>query len=171
MVFKMSMRNQSSFLCLAALPILVVAAAGCSQSEAATPRAAPENAASAPAEAKAKIDSETYSLEIKGTGKYRAGQEGAVEIALASKGAYHINDKYPIKFKVVDPAPEGVTFPKPVLKREDGKFEQSTGSLKVPFVAAKSGKARVAGTLSFSVCSEANCIMEKQELAAVVDVE
>ncbi|WP_437683154.1 hypothetical protein [Sorangium sp. So ce131] len=158
---------------MVALAGLGLLGAGCSQSEAATVRGA---AADAPAPApqqggKSKVEDAVYTLEMKTTGTYKAGQEGVVEVSLLSKGDYHINDKYPIKFKVAEAAAEGVSYPKPLLKREDGVFEENKGVLKVPFVAAKKGKTKVAGVLSFSICSAANCLMQKQELEAAIDVQ
>jgi hypothetical protein len=162
----------SAVLCVAALVGLAVVGSGCGQSEAATPRGAGAEVPAAPSPAaKSKVEDAIYSLEMKPTGTYKSGQEGAVEVVLVSKGDYHINDKYPIKFKVAEPAPDGVSYPKPLLKREDGAFEENKGVLKVPFIAAKSGTTKVAGVLSFSMCSTGNCLMQKQELEAAVDVQ
>lgn len=156
------------------LVLAALAVAGCNQSEAATPRGtATEEAAPSPAKGP-KVDTETYTLEMKSTGKYKAGQEGAVEVTLVPKAPYHINDKYPIKFKATDPAPEGVKYAKPLLKREDKDnvtVDEKKATFKVPFLAEKAGKARVSGVLYLSVCSEANCIMDKQEVEQSVDVE
>ncbi|WP_437311598.1 hypothetical protein [Sorangium sp. So ce388] len=160
----------SAAMCLIALSVIAVLGSGCNQSEAATSRAA-EAPAAAPQGGKSKVEDAVYTLEMKPTGTYKAGQEGLVEVSLLSKGDYHINDKYPIKFKVAEAAAEGVSYPKPLLKREDGSFEENKGLLKVPFVAAKKGKTKVAGVLSFSICSAANCLMQKQELEAVIDVQ
>jgi hypothetical protein len=44
-------------------------------------------------------------------------------------------------------------------------------TLKVPFVPASAGDKKVAGTLSLSVCSAANCLMDKQQLDLTVKVE
>ncbi|UQA56140.1 hypothetical protein [Polyangium aurulentum] len=168
-------RPLSALACLVALSGLTFAlASGCGQSEAATQRGASSEAAAAPQAAPGKgpkIDAETYSVEMKVKGPVAAGKEGTLEIELLPKGAYHINNQYPYKFKLAEPAPEGVTFPKPLLKREDGKFEEKKGSFKVPFVASKAGKVKVAGTLSMSVCSDANCLMEKVDLEVDVDVK
>ncbi|KYF77103.1 hypothetical protein BE17_36740 [Sorangium cellulosum] len=160
----------SAAMCLIALSGIAALGSGCNQSEAATSRAA-EAPAAAPQGGKSKVEDAVYTLEMKPTGTYKAGQEGLVEVSLLSKGDYHINDKYPIKFKVAEAAAEGVSYPKPLLKREDGSFEENKGLLKVPFVAAKKGKTKVAGVLSFSICSAANCLMQKQELEAVIDVQ
>lgn len=165
----------SDSVCLALLLGLSFAlATGCSQSEAAPrPSAQAKRVESAPvALAKApKIEGEHYTIEMKPIGEYKAGQDGAVEVTLVSKNGYHVNAQYPHKFKVAEPAPEGVTYPKPLLKREDGTFDEQRGSFKVPFKASKAGKTTVAGVLSFSVCSEANCLMDRQELALQVDVK
>jgi hypothetical protein len=167
---KPSRRPLSTLACLAALSALTfVLGSGCGQSEAATERGsegAPAVVAKGP-----KAESDTFLVTMKAKGPYAAGKEGTVEIAIEPKGDYHINDQYPYKFKLTDPAPEGVTYPKPVLKREDGKFSEKKGEFSVPFVAAKSGKTKVAGTLSMSVCSKASCVMEKVELDLDVDVK
>lgn len=153
----------------AALLAVAALASGCNQSEAATPRPSAE-----PASALAKgpkVDTDTHTIEMKATGKYKAGQEGTVEVTLVPKAPYHINDKYPIKFKVTDPAPAGIKYPKAILKREDGTVDDKKARFLVPFVADKAGKANVSGVLYMSVCSDANCIMDKQELEVAVDVE
>ena len=125
----------------------------------------------APVGAGPKTDSDTFTAEIKVTTPYKAGAEGVVEVVLAPKGAYHTNAQYPYKFKAADPAPDGVTFPKPLLARADGTFEEKKGTFKVPFVAAKAGKYTIGGMLHLSVCSEANCIMDKVALEVPVDVK
>jgi hypothetical protein len=144
-------------------------ASGCGKSEAAPSRGAKAEHAAVTAGPKAETD--TYVTEIKATGAYKAGAEGMVEVTLVTKGGYHTNAQYPYKFKAADPAPEGVTFPKPILLRADGTFEEKKGSFKVPFVAGKPGKYTVGGVFSLSVCSEANCIMDKVPLEISVDVK
>ena len=144
-------------------------ASGCSKSEAATARGTTQESVSVAAGARS--ETENYVAEIKSTGGYKAGAQGTVEVTLTPKGAYHTNAQYPYKFKLGTPAPEGLTYPKPILLRADGSFAEKKGSFKVPFTAAKPGKYTVKGVLSLSVCSEANCIMDKVELSADVDVK
>jgi hypothetical protein len=142
---------------------------GCSKSEAATSRHAPADTTNVGAGPKA--ETENYLAEIKAGGNYKAGAEGTVEVTLTPKGGYHTNAQYPYKFKAADPPPDGVTFPKPLLQRADGVFEEKRGSFKVPFTATKAGKATIGGTLYLSVCSDANCIMDKVALEVPVDVK
>lgn len=171
---KQSTRRSSAVsgaVSLVALGTLAFAIAlGCGKSEAAQNRGTSPEAASAVA-AGPKAETENYVVEMKPTGTYKAGAEGTVEVTLSTKGEYHVNKQYPYKFKAADPAPEGVSFPKPVLTRDDGKFDEKSGSFKVPFVAAKSGRAPIKGVFFLSVCSDANCVMDKVELALDVDVK
>ena len=159
-----------SFSLVALMGLAFALAAGCGTSEAAPARgtAARESAG---VTAGPKSETESYVAEIKAAGPYRVGAEGTVEIALATKGDYHINKQYPYKFKSKDPAPEGLTFPKPILQRADGTFEEKKGSFKVPFVVSKAGKATVSGVLFLSVCSDANCIMDKVDLEVEVEAK
>jgi hypothetical protein len=144
-------------------------ASGCSKSEAAPARGSSREAV--PVGAGPKAETETYVVEMKATGACKAGAECLVEVTLVPKAAYHTNAQYPYKWKAPDPAPEGITYPKPILQRADGAFEEKRASFKVPFVVAKSGSATIGGTLSLSVCSEANCIMDKVPLEVAVDVK
>jgi hypothetical protein len=159
----------SALLLLAAAASSVVGGAACSKSEAATSRGTPAREL-APVATGARSETDNYSAEIKAGGPYKAGSEGAVEVVLTPKGGYHTNAQYPYKFKL-DPAPEGVTFPKPVLARADGAFEEKKGTFKVPFTAAKAGTVTISGTLHLSVCSDANCFIDKVALEVPVDVK
>jgi hypothetical protein len=157
-------------LTFAAVALAGAASSGCNQSEAAT-RATPGDAPKTNGPGKARIDADNYVVEAKAVGPAKVGQESTIEINLTTKGDYHINKQYPYKFKTADPPPAGVTFPKPTLLRADGTFDEKTGKFKVPFVAAKAGKVTIGGTFSVSVCSDANCIMDKQNVDVDVDVK
>lgn len=127
--------------------------------------------ADATKKAESKKDAQSYTVELTAKGPYKAGVEGKAEIVLAPKAGFHVNPDYPAKLKLQDPAPEGVTYPKKVLKKEDGKFEEKGATLPVPFTVAKAGKAKIGGTFQFSVCSEKNCFLEKVDLEVEVDVK
>lgn len=168
----MSNRRKSrtlSTLCLMALTGLAFAvASGCSKSEAAP---APSKESPAQVAGAAKFDKDQYIVEFKAPSSCSAGKECKAEISLAPKGDFHINDKYPIKFKAPDALPEGLSFTKSVVKREDGSFAEKKGTLPVAFTIAKAGKVKVGGTFSFSVCSDANCVMDKVDLEVEVEAK
>ena len=119
----------------------------------------------------ARTETDSYVVEGKTVGTYAAGKEGIVDIVLTAKDPFHINDAYPYKFRTPETAPEGVKYPKPLLVRADGTFNEKTGTFHLPFVASKTGKYKVGGTLSLSVCSPSSCLMEKVDLEVDVDVK
>lgn len=108
----------------------------------------------------ARAESDNYTVELKPASSYKIGAGSSFEVIITSRGGYHINPQFPIRFKT-NKAPDNVAYDKDVLKREDGHFEESTGGFKVGFSASKAGSYNVGGTLSLSICSEKNCLMEK----------
>jgi hypothetical protein len=146
---------------------MTVQASGCRKSEAATTR---PSTAESTAVAVPRNETDNYVAEIKADGTYKAGTEGNVTVTLTTKNGHHTNAQYPYKFKL-DTAPDGVTYPKPLLQRADGTFEEARGLFKVPFTSAKAGKVTIAGTLFLSVCSDAHCIIDKVALEVPVDVK
>jgi hypothetical protein len=101
----------------------------------------------------------------------RSGKACTVRAVVLAKGDYHINDKYPYKFVTQDPPQRGVTYPTPIVGRDNGVFQEKKAVLSVPFVADGPGEKTVGGTLSLSVCSTANCLMDKLVLETTVKVE
>ena len=153
-------------LCLLALTGLsFVIASGCSKSEAAPAKESPAQVAAS------SFDKDAYTVKITAPASCKAGSECKAEITLKAKGEYHINDKYPLKFKAPDTAPDGVTFTKATLKREDGKFAEKEGSLPIGFTATKAGKVSIGGNFSFGMCKDEACLMEKVDLTVDVDVK
>jgi len=146
----------------AAIAILAFPIAGMS----ASPKAEHDR----PRVAGSRAEGANYTAEMAATAAYKAGTEGTVQITIVAKGEYHINPQYPYKFKANAPS-TGLTYPKPTLQRSDGKFEEARGTFQVPFVAAKAGKATVGGTLNLSVCSAANCVVDKVPLELSVEVK
>lgn len=143
-------------------------ATGCNKSEAATPRERPAKV-QGEGLASAKVETDNYKAEIRLKGPYTKDAEGVFEVVLETKGDFHINEQYPYKFTPKSGG-EGVTYKGPV-GREGGQFDKTKAVLSVPFTATKSGSVVVGGKLSLSVCSDKNCLMEKQELEATADIK
>ncbi len=119
---------------------------------------------------KSRVTADAFTVEMKAASAYAAGQEGVVEVVLAAKGDFKINAQFPTKLKMGEP-PEGVTYRKPVLKKDDGTFTEKEGSFKAPFVAQKPGQYTVGATVSLSVCNEKKCLMEKVAVDVAVTVK
>jgi len=117
-----------------------------------------------------RAETDTYIAEMKPAGSYAVGQLGTVDVTFTPRGGYHISAGLPYKFKAGDP-PDGVTYPKTALSSADFDTSDGKGHFKFPFVAAHAGRFTVGGTFSFSLCSEANCVMDKVDLEVPVDVK
>jgi hypothetical protein len=151
---------------------VLVAENGCAKvSEAAPGAAASQAPLSGGAPSVPSMENANYRAQIRPAGACKKDQLCATEVLVEAKGEYHINDKYPYKFKLEDPPPSGMRYPKPVVGKEDGTMDEHKVVLKVPFVSESTGQKKVSGTLSLSVCSAANCLMDKQPLEVTVKVE
>jgi hypothetical protein len=148
-----------------------------SASNAPAPQAAPAAgdtvAAALPAEAAAsgapKFTDPAFDLSLEAPkAKLKAGQAGSVEVLLVAKAPFHVNDKYPIKLKLKETP--GVKYDSLTLGKDAAKVEAMKAVMPVAFTP-EAGKRTVAGTLSYSVCTEDKCLMEKRDLALDVAVE
>ncbi|MBI5534908.1 MAG: hypothetical protein HY898_19430 [Deltaproteobacteria bacterium] len=153
----------------AVLVALVGLMASCSKSEAATDPM--RDGKGAIALAAPVVDNENFKVVLEPVGPYKKDQQGIVRVVLTTKRDYHINKQYPYKFVTADPPAEGVTYPKKVVPRGDGTYEEKKAVLPVPFVPTKTGDVMVGGTFSLSVCTDANCLMDKAKLEISVKVE
>jgi len=151
--------------------VVVGAGSGCSKVSQASTDGDKDKAPAASGVAKPALDNANYRAELRTSGACKKDSTCTAEVFVEAKGEYHINDKYPYRFKVEDPPSPGIKYPKPVVGKEDGTMDEHKVVLKVPFVSETSGAKKVAGTLSLSVCSAANCLMDKQPLEATVKVE
>jgi len=127
-------------------------------------------AADAAFPAAAKLETADYLVEITAAGPFEVGMEGRAKVTLTTKGAYHINSQYPYRFKAAAPPP-GLSYPKPVLQRADGQFEEKRAVFNLAFVASQAGKFNVGGTFHMSVCSSGSCLVEKAPLDVTVSVQ
>ncbi|HQP38555.1 MAG TPA: hypothetical protein PLI95_25395 [Polyangiaceae bacterium] len=161
----MNVTRCASILLLA----LVGTAASCSKSEAATEPQ--KDALGALMPAAAVQENDNYKVSLEPVGSYKKDQQGIVNVVLVTKGEYHVNKQYPYKFVTQDPPADGASYPKKVVPRGDGRYEEKKAVLPVPFVPTKSGEVDVGGTFSLSVCTDANCLIDKQRLQLKVKVD
>ncbi|MGB3049532.1 MAG: hypothetical protein WBB42_00950 [Polyangiales bacterium] len=101
---------------------------------------------------------------------YRIGKAGEVEIALEGRGDWHVNQEYPIRVELK--AAPGVALKKSELLKDDAK---EFGEEKVRFLAgvepSAAGEHEVTCDVSFAMCTEENCILEKRTVAMQLKVE
>ena len=138
------------------------------------PQSAPESPGAACGHAACGND---FFVDVAPVGDCAAGDTCSVTLTLAARGAYHINDEYPYKFKAEDAA--GVEF----LGSDEGgknvfsksgknwtKTGEKTGAMAVVFKPSDSGSKAIAGVFKFSVCSAENCELEHERIRAAVRV-
>jgi len=130
-----------------------------------------EAAAKAVEKAGPKIETGSFMLEVTpAQPTYAAGKPGELEIALESRGEWHVNEEYPIRVDL-EAGPE-VTIPKAELVKDDAK---EFGEEKVRFLASvepsAAGEHEVTCDVSFALCTEENCILERRTLAMKLEVE
>jgi hypothetical protein len=101
---------------------------------------------------------------------YAVGKAGQVEIALEGRGEWHVNQEYPIRVDLK--AAPGVTLTKNELVKDDAK---EFGEDRVRFLAAvepsAAGDHAVTCDVSFAMCTEENCILEKRTVVMQLKVE
>jgi hypothetical protein len=141
-----------------------------SEPAAAVPGPAAETAqAAAAAGASDSVREANFELTLTGAGPYRAGQPGQAEVVLIAKEPFHVNEKYPYKFKLESAA--GLKFPNMIVKDDAVKLEKQRAVVSVPFTPEAAGAKKLAGQLSFSVCTDERCLIEKRDLALAIDVK
>jgi len=101
---------------------------------------------------------------------YTIGKSGELEIALEGRGEWHVNQEYPIRVDLK--AGPGVALKKNELVKDDAK---EFGEDKVRFLAgvepSAAGDHEVTCDVSFAMCTEENCILEKRTVAMQLKVE
>ncbi len=135
----------------------------------ATPTAV-ATATPAPDVTSATVAEATFSVWMAGSGRYKAGEPGTVQVVLTPKGEWHCNENYPYKLKLGAP-PAGVSYPQAVVRKEAMSVTPGRASMAVPFVPTAAGDAKIGGTFSFSVCSAKSCQIESREVAITVKVD
>ncbi len=99
------------------------------------------------------------------------GEPATRTVSVEARGGFHVNAEYPMNFQPEKSA--SVDYAKKRFDKADGlefkpcaKAEKETcrASLPVKFVAKAEGPATLSGVLAFSVCTEAQCLIEKVPL-------
>jgi pyruvate/2-oxoglutarate dehydrogenase complex dihydrolipoamide acyltransferase (E2) component len=162
--------------------VLIVSLAGCknqtppaAEATAAAPAAVAPAAASAAAgsaalaaAAESKYSEAGFDLVLQPKGAYASGQAAEADVVLSAKPPYHVNDKYPYKFKLKE-AP-GLTFANMIVTKDLVKFEPARATVPVAFTPS-AGKHTLSGQLSFSVCTDDKCMIEKRDLALEIEAK
>ncbi|MFW2387562.1 MAG: hypothetical protein ACN4G0_04455 [Polyangiales bacterium] len=118
-----------------------------------------------------RIETGSFLLAVAPSGSgYEIGKSGEVEIALEGRGDWHVNEEYPIRIDLK--AAPAVALKQTELVKDDAK---EFGEDRVRFLAgvepSAAGEHDITCDVSFAMCTEENCILEKRTLAMKLKVE
>jgi len=119
--------------------------------------------------ADSKIEQPAYTVAWLAPGPYMKDKEQASEIVIEAKAGYHVNQEFPLQFKPVEGA-DGISYKGPI-GRENAKIQEAKAVVTVAFTPTRTGKVKLAGTLTFSVCSDQTCLREKKNLEVAANVQ
>jgi hypothetical protein len=152
------------------LAALFVVSGGCKSEVSANASSAVTPEASSPAQTvtastpQPKFDESAFRLESSAPNSVKVGESFPVRLVLSAKAPFHVNAEYPHRFKVASVL--GGKADSEVVTRDPAKVSPSTLELMVPVTASGAGKGEIVGELSFSLCTEDKCLMEKRKLKA-----
>lgn len=95
--------------------------------------------------------------------RVKAGATGVGRVVIKPIAGLHFNPEYPAKFAVTAAAFAKCTKDKLTLKGGDVKIEGNDGILSVPLQAVAAGAGAIEIVGSFSVCSNEQCYMLRDE--------
>lgn len=165
-----------------ALSSLVGASAGCERSSAAEgdesaakelATQADESAAQAAPQAAGKpagrpsYEEDAFVLRLEGPKQGKVGETVELTVELLPQGGYKVNEEYPIKFQFADL--DGATAIQGTVSKSEGKVDAKKATLPLKVKLDKAGTRRVGGKLSFSVCTDERCLIEKRDLEVPLD--
>lgn len=125
--------------------------------------------AAAGAALKSKVSEDSYELKLEPSGTYKVGAAGTVQLVLDAKAPFKVNQEYPYSFSLNE-AP-GVKFASMKVAEDAVKLEQKRATMNIPFTPSEAGERTISGTFKFSVCTDEQCLIKKQELALAVNVQ
>ena len=101
------------------------------------------------------------------------GKAAAARVVVTARAPYHVNLDYPMSFRPDAASTAAVSGQRVPLGEgalrvacKDHPDETCSIAAPLPFTAPAGGEARLAGTVSFSVCNPDRCIIEKVMLSA-----
>ena len=95
---------------------------------------------------------------------YTAGTLGQFAVQVEGRGQWHLNQDFPFSIEVT--GPDGVTFPKSELGKDDAaEFGDERARVDVPFTATTAGEHAVECTVRFAVCNPQSCVPKTETVA------
>ncbi|MEO6950320.1 MAG: hypothetical protein ABI321_00800 [Polyangia bacterium] len=140
--------------------------------------AAPVIAVAAPADV-APSEARATGWKVRAVAPHGAqvGKRAELEIFVEAESGYHLNDDYPINFKPT--GTKAARFDAPRIEKSAAVLSacptdathKCGARMPVAFVATAAGSAQLGGTLAFSACNDAQCLIQKVVVSTPVSIE
>ncbi|MBI5477654.1 MAG: hypothetical protein HY906_02290 [Deltaproteobacteria bacterium] len=132
----------ASRLCASVAALGLLAALGCSSSQAAATN---------------------YSLAVESPKHAKVGEAARAVVRVVPKNPWKVNLKYPIRLKLQPPA--GVEVAKAELTAGDAQVSEKEAKFEVGYTLKEAGSKTVSGELKFSVCVSDKCDIKKEAVS------
>ena len=125
--------------------------------------------------AEGQVDPSTlYEVSTAGTSaRMKASEQGVFVLSIKSKPGAHVSSEAPLKLELkgtqLTPAQERLALKDSVDKKVEGKDFVDV-RFEVPFKATAAGKGALEAKLSFFICSEQLCALQKKTFSLPVEV-
>jgi hypothetical protein len=110
---------------------------------------------------------EGFDVHLEAQGPFEVGKAASVKVVLKATSPFHCNEKYPYKFTPTPGA--NLQFNEAVARGMN--ITPTEATMNVGFTATQAGNLTLAGELSFSVCTDDRCLVEKQALTVPLMVK
>lgn len=152
--------------------VLVTLTVACAKEDIAP---APESSGAAKGSGKAELgsrnsyDEASFSLNLRSDGDYRVGKQGEAQVELVAKSPYKVNQEYPHKLKL-EPS-EAIEYAATTLGKDALELHEKRAFLRLKLTPKSTGKQKIQGRFSFSVCTAERCLVEKRDLTLEIHVK
>jgi hypothetical protein len=160
--------------------LFVTIALACSKPDAAPPAPTPSASTSdtAAKPASEHVETDAYTVDFAPAGSCAVGAACELAARVRAKGDFHMNQDFPYKLRLDDAAeakwlgkdPSGAN----TFSKAAGDFTldgEKSGAIRARFEPSAPGPKVASGTLRFSVCNAANCMLEQVALRTTVPVK
>ncbi|MEM7434690.1 MAG: hypothetical protein AAF436_06020 [Myxococcota bacterium] len=118
-----------------------------------------------------RLETDSFLLEVVPTApSLSVGKPGAVAIAIEGRGEWHVNQEYPIRIDIE--AGPGAGLVDKALGKDDAKeFTEDKAKFLASLEPVEAGDHDVSCDVSFAMCTDENCVLERRTIAMRVKVE
>lgn len=118
-----------------------------------------------------RVETGSFVLEVTSPeSELAVGKPGALSIALEGRGEWHVNQEYPIRIDLA--ADPGAGLQQQSLEKNDAKeFNEEKATFLASLEPVAAGDHEVSCDVSFALCTDENCVLERRTVAMHVKVE